>query len=78
MSAQTHKYYQGESSDYSVQKMLSIMDRYTVERKSSEEPWHLDPLPKQIRDWLTWVFKADLPPSSFNSWLYDDAVFVFD
>lgn len=45
-SAQTHKYYQGESSDYSVQKMLSIMDRYTVERKSSEEPWHLDPLNK--------------------------------
>lgn len=43
MSAQTHKYYQGESSDYSVQKMLSIVDRYTVERKSSEEPWHLDP-----------------------------------
>lgn len=78
LSAQTHKYYQGESSDYSVQKMLSIMDRYTVERKSSEEPWHLDPLPKQIRDWLTWVFKADLPPSSFHSWFYDDAVFFFD
>ena len=49
----------------SVNKLLASMDRYTVRRNRSCEPWLLDLLPKRVRDWLTYLFRVATPPRKF-------------
>lgn len=51
----------------SVNKLLASMDRYTVRRNRSCEPWLLDLLPKRVRDWLTYLFRVDVPPKKFRN-----------
>ena len=42
----------------SINELLTTMDRYTVYRNRSCEPWLLDLLPKKVRDWLTCLFRC--------------------
>ena len=51
----------------SINKLLASMNRYTVFRNRSCEPWLLDLLPKKVRDWLTCLFKVEVPPKKFRS-----------
>ena len=51
----------------SINKLLASMNRYTVFRNRSCEPWLLDLLPKKVRDWLTCLFRVEVPPKKFRS-----------
>lgn len=51
----------------SINKLLMSMDRYTVRRNRSGEYWLVDLLPKRVRDWLTCLFRVDVPAKRFRS-----------
>ena len=51
----------------SINKLLMSMDRYTVRRNRSCEHWLVDLLPKRVRDWLTCLFRVDVPAKRFRS-----------
>lgn len=51
----------------SINKLLMSMDRYTVRRNRSCEYWLVDLLPKRVRDWLTCLFRVDVPAKRFRS-----------
>ena len=56
-----------ELPENSINKLLMSMDRYTVRPNRSCEHWLVDLLPKRVRDWLTCLFRVDVPAKRFRS-----------